>query len=129
VFYNTILTNGHVVNAIEVRFNTTGTEIRNNLTDAPLGSRDGGSYSESGNLLTATASMFVNAAVGDLHLQATATTVIDQAPALTSVLDDIDGDLRLSGAAYDIGADEFSASGAPLTLPTSPRAISSSATP
>jgi hypothetical protein len=129
VFHNTILTNGNVVNAIEARFNTMGAEIRNNLTDAPLGSRDGGSYSESGNLLTATAGMFVNATVGALHLQATATAVIDQAPALTSVLDDIDGDLRPSGVAYGIGADEFSASGAPLIPPTYPRAISTSATP
>jgi len=113
VFHNTILTNGNVVNAIEVRFNTAGAEIRNNLTDAPLGARDGGSYSESGNLYTANASMFVNATSGDLHLQATATAVIDQAPPLTNVLDDIDGNPRPSGAAYDIGANEFSANGAP----------------
>jgi hypothetical protein len=53
VFHNTILTNGNVFNAIEVRFTTVGAEIRNNLTDAPLGSRDGGSYSQIGNWLTA----------------------------------------------------------------------------
>ena len=85
VFHNTILTNGNVFRAIEVRFNTAGAEIRNNLTDAPLGSRDGGSYSQSGNLLTATASMFVNPTGGDLHLKDTATAVIDKAPALASV--------------------------------------------
>jgi hypothetical protein len=107
VYHNTILTNSNVFNAIEVRFNTAGTEIRNNLTDAPLGARDGGSYSQSGNLLTATASMFVNPAGGDLHLQATAAAVIDRAPALAEVIDDIDGNPRPSGATYDIGADEF----------------------
>jgi hypothetical protein len=107
VYHNTILTNGNVFNAIEVRFNTAGTEIRNNLTDAPLGARDGGSSSQSGNLLTATVSMFVNSAGGDLHLQPTATAVIDRAPALAGVIDDIDGNLRPSGATYDIGADEL----------------------
>jgi hypothetical protein len=111
VYHNTILTNGNVFKSIEMRFNTAGAEIRNNLTDAPLGSRDGGSYSQSGNLLTATVSMFVNPAVGNLHLQATATAVIDRAPALAGVIDDINGNPRPSGAAYDIGADEFIPSG------------------
>jgi hypothetical protein len=127
VFHNTILTNGNVFRAIEVRFNTAGAEIRNNLTDAPLGSRDGGSYSQSGNLLTATASMFSNAIGGDLHLKGTASRGIDQAPALPSVLDDIDGNPRPCGTAYDIGADEFCATGSLLSLPTNPRVISPSA--
>jgi hypothetical protein len=127
VFHNTILTNGNVFRAIEVRFNTAGAEIRNNLTDAPLGSRDGGSYSQSGNLFTATAGMFVRAIGGDLHLQGTASAVIDQAPALPSMLDDIDGTPRPCGAAYDIGADEFCASRSLLSLPTNPRVISPSA--
>jgi hypothetical protein len=127
VFHNTILTNGNVFKAIEVRFNTEGAEIRNDLADAPLGSRDGGSYSQSGNLLTATASMFVNPTSGDLHLKATAIAVIDQAPAPASVLDDIDGNSRPSGGAYDIGADEFVASGASLAPPTNLRVISTSA--
>jgi hypothetical protein len=64
---------------------------------------------------------------GDLHLKATATGVIDQAPTLTSVLDDIDGNPCPCGAAYDIGADEFCASGSLLSLPTNPRVISPSA--
>jgi hypothetical protein len=127
VVHNTILTNGNVFRAIEVRFKTAGAEIRNNLTDAPLGSRDGGSYSQSGNLFTATASMFVNATGGDLHLKGTASVVIDQAPALTSVLDDIDGNPRPCGVAYDIGADEFCASRFLLSLPTNPRVLSPSA--
>ena len=127
MFHNTIITNGNVFKAIEVRFNTAGAEIRNNLTDAPLGSRDGGSYSQIGNLLTATASMFVNPTGADLHLNNTATAVIDQALALASVLDDIDGNPRPSGGGYDIGADEFSASGAPLAPPTNLRVISTAA--
>jgi hypothetical protein len=107
VFHNTILTNGNVSKAIEMRFDTAGAEIRNNLTDVPLGTRDGGSYSQSGNVFTATASMFVNTTAGNLHLKDTATAAIDKAPILSSVLDDIDGNPRPKGAAYDIGADEF----------------------
>ena len=127
VFHNTILTNGNVFKAIEVRFNTAGAEIRNNLTDAPLGARDGGTYSQSGNLLTATASMFVNPTDGNLHLKDTAMAVIDKAPALPSVVDDIDGNPRPSGAAYDIGADEFVAGRSSLSPPTNRRIISASA--
>jgi hypothetical protein len=124
VYHNTILTNSNVFKAIEVRFNTAGAEIRNNLTDAPLGSRDGGSSTQSGNLLTATASMFVNSASGDLHLQATATAVIDRVPALDSVTDDIDGNPRPSGTAYDIGADEFASARGALAPSTDLRLTS-----
>ena len=117
VFHNTVLTNGNIFKAIEVRFNTAGAEIRNNLTDAPLGARNRGTYSQSGNLLTATASMFVNPTDGDLHLKDTATAAIDKAPALPGVVDDIDGHPRPAGAAYDIGADEFVAGRSSLSPP------------
>ncbi|MFB1490792.1 choice-of-anchor Q domain-containing protein [Thiocapsa sp. C2-2m] len=54
--------------------------------------------------------MFVDAASGDLHLQA-GSPVIDRgddtAPELPAT--DIDGEARISGAAVDIGADETSA--------------------
>jgi hypothetical protein len=118
VYHNTILTNGNVLKSIEMRFNTSGGEIRNNLADAPLGLRDGATYSQSGNLLTATASLFVDPSDGDLHLQSTATAVIDRAPVLTSVTNDIDGNPRPSGAGYDIGADEFSGSTLAPSAPT-----------
>jgi hypothetical protein len=71
--------------------------------------------------------MFSNAIGGDLHLKGTASRGIDQAPALPSVLDDIDGNPRPCGTAYDIGADEFCATGSLLSLPTNPRVISPSA--
>jgi hypothetical protein len=116
VYHNTILTNGNVLKSIEMRFNTSDGEIRNNLADAPVGIRDGATYSQSGNLLTATASLFVNPSAGDLHLKSTATAVIDRAPVLASVTNDIDDNPRPSGAGYDIGADEFSSGS---TLPPS----------
>jgi hypothetical protein len=72
--------------------------------------------------------MFVNPTSGNLHLKDTATAVIDKAPALASVVDDIDGNPRPSGAAYDIGADEFVAGQSSLAPPTNLRTISVSGT-
>jgi hypothetical protein len=114
VYHNTLLTNGNVLNSIQFRFGeTTGGEVRNNLADAPIGLRDGASAGQSGNLLSATSSMFVNAAAADLHLLATAAAAIDKAPALAAVTNDFDGDARPQGAGYDIGADEFRSSSPP----------------
>ncbi len=108
---------------IEFRFSTTGAEARNNLGDAPIGLRDGATFTQSGNLLTATASLFVNPSAGDLHLKSTATAVIDQVPALSSVTNDIDGNTRPLGVGYDIGADEFVGGGGDITPPSAPTGL------
>jgi hypothetical protein len=120
VYHNTILTNGNVFRSIEFRFSTAGAEVRNNLADAPIGSRDGATFGQSGNLLTATAGLFVDLAAADLHLRSTATAAIDQAPTLVGVTHDIDGHVRPYGSAYDIGADEFVADGGGDTVPPLP---------
>ena len=126
VYHNTVLTNGNVNNSIEFRFATTGAEARNNLADAPINTRDSATYTQSGNYLTATASMFADPASGNLHLldnTATRANVIDKVAVLPSVTTDIDGDNRPSGANADIGADEFvSASDtiAPIALISAP---------
>jgi len=124
VYHNTVLTNGNVVKAIEFRFVTTGGEARNNLADAPIGSRDGATFTQSGNYLSATQAMFVNPASADLHMldtTATRANVIDHGVVLTAVTDDIDNATRPYGAGYDIGADEFGASSpAPVGSGTGP---------
>lgn len=110
VYHNTILTNGNIVKAIEFRFTTTGGEARNNLADAPIATRNGGTVTQSGNYLSATAAMFINAATADLHLvntSATQANVIDRALALAAVVTDIDGNPRPLGTGDDRGADEF----------------------
>jgi hypothetical protein len=117
VYHNTILTSGNVLKSIEFRFNTTGGEARNNLADAPIASRDGATFSESGSLLTATPSLFVNPAAADLHLKSTATSAIDRVPTLAGVAYDIDGDARPAGPASDVGADEFAADGGGEAVP------------
>lgn len=113
--HNTVLLNGNAFYAVEFRFSTTtnGT-ARNNLADAPIHLRDGASAASSGNLLTAVPGMFVNPAAADLHLRASATNAIDQAPALNTVTNDFEGDRRPRGARADPGADEFTTNAPPV---------------
>jgi hypothetical protein len=84
--HNTVLLNSNAFYAVEFRFSTTtnGT-ARNNLADAQIHLRDSATAILSGNLLTAGSGMFVNPAVADLHLLASATNAIDKAPALLTV--------------------------------------------
>jgi hypothetical protein len=112
VLHNTVLTNGNTNLSIEFRFATTGGEARNNLADAPIGTRNGGTYALSGNYLAAVSTMFTDPEAGDLHLQdndSTCNHVIDKVDVLADAPTDIDGDQRPVGAATDIGADEFTA--------------------
>ena len=69
--------------------------------------RDGAQGSVVGNVTSAQASWFVDAAAGDLHLNSSATAAIDRATTLVDVSDDYDGDARPIGPAPDIGADEY----------------------
>lgn len=120
VFNNTIILNGTYKNAIEYRFpNTVAVQIANNLTDAAIVSRDGAKATVIGNITNATASMFVNAAAGDLHLRSTADAAIDTGVALEEVTVDWDRQRRPAGAGWDVGADEV---GATTTTPTTNRA-------
>ncbi len=113
VFHNTFLLNSNIFHSIEFRFVTTGGEARNNLADLGINFRNGGTATMSGNYLSATSGMFVNAASANLHLQSTATDAIDQAPLLAAVTNDFDGETRPQGSDYDIGADEFTSSTPP----------------
>ncbi|KAA3638283.1 MAG: hypothetical protein DWP95_12980 [Proteobacteria bacterium] len=108
VLHNSILTNLNQRLAIEFRFSTTGSQVRNNLSDADIGSRNGATYSQSDNLNSATPSMFINPMAGDLHLNNTASTAIDQVAPLIDAMRDFDHELRPLGNNADIGADEFS---------------------
>jgi hypothetical protein len=67
----------------------------------------------SSNLGNAFPTMFANPASADLHLVASATNAIDQAPFLPSVTNDFDGDTRPRGARSDTGADEFTTNAHP----------------
>ena len=123
VVHNTILTNRNSTDAIQFRFTTTGSEARNNLTDAGLRARDGASYAASGNYTSATSAMFADAAAGDFHLVSNSVTlanVIDKVPVLSTSTTDWDGQARPQGGLADIGADEYFVRAAPgdTTPPT-----------
>jgi Right handed beta helix region len=110
VLHNTIILGGTYPNAIEYRFpDTSGVEIRFNLTDARIVSRDGATGNVANNIMSASNSFFADPANNDLHLRSTAALAIDAASAHPDVTDDYDGQLRpRSGAApRDLGADEF----------------------
>ena len=81
--------------------------IANNVLDGRVQARDGAGGSVSGNHTTATATLFVNAAVGDLHLRPTASALLNRiVTPLANAAVDWDGHARPAGAT-DIGADEF----------------------
>jgi hypothetical protein len=107
VYHNTVLTNGNSIESIEVRW-TGGVQVRNDLTDAPIGARDGGAFSQSGNYARATPDMFIDPADGDLHLVLTDTVasfLVGAVPRLDRVSDDWDGAMR--NDLTDIGAAEY----------------------
>lgn len=109
VLHNTVYIGGSYPNAIEYRFpHTTGVVIANNLVNKAIVARDGAAATSQGNSQAATAAMFVDPTSGNMHLQSSATIAIDHAVALPEVTMDWDGQPRVSGAAADIGADEYS---------------------
>jgi hypothetical protein len=82
--------------------------VVNNLLDGVVWARDGATGVEDQNSSGATANMFSDAASGDLHLLPTAVYAIDHGTTVPNVLDDWDGQPRPNGAAFDLGADEYS---------------------
>jgi hypothetical protein len=98
--------------------------IANNVLDGRVQARDGATGSVAGNHTTATAALFVNAAVGDLHLKPTAAALLNKIampPANAPV--DWDGHARPAGAT-DIGADEFlGGTGSPPSAPQGLRIV------
>jgi len=110
VYNNTVYIN--YANAIEYRFTpTNGVDIKNNLTNKLIASRDGGQATLATNITNAQAGWFVNLNGGDLHLASSISSVVDQGTNLSpDVADDIDKTPR-PGAGFDIGAHELIVSG------------------
>lgn len=107
VYNNTVYTENYG-NSIEYRFSgTQGVAIINNLTNAQIASRDGGSGRVETNVTNAQASWFGDTGSGNLRLATAESTVVDQGQSLSDVTWDIDCEMRPKGAAYDIGADEL----------------------
>jgi hypothetical protein len=66
--HNTVLSEGKVNWSISARFSRTTATIRNNLTNHPILARDGGTYTQEGNVTTAKRDWFIDPAHGDLLL-------------------------------------------------------------
>ena len=101
---------------MEARFSDTSGAFAYNLTNMNIINRDGAGATLTGNVTNASSSWFINPAAGNLHLQLTATGAIDQAVALVQVDDDFDGNVRPTGAAPDVGADEYTLENSPTIL-------------
>jgi hypothetical protein len=129
VYQNTVIQNGTYPNAIEYRFaSTTGVEIVNNLTDGAIARRDNAQALVTSNYTLATPAFFVNAPGGDLHLVSSATQAIDKGVSLAFVIDDWDGEPRPSGAAFDLGADEYQVTAPPPPVLAAPGNLQATAT-
>jgi hypothetical protein len=109
VLHNSILIDSNYPNAIEYRFRgTSGVLIANNLANRAVAERDGASGTVRGNLTTATAAFFVDAAAGDLHLTALAAGALGTGEPFADAGLDWDGEARRPGT-VDLGADQTSA--------------------
>jgi len=123
VLHNTILASGTYPSPIEYRFvDTSGVVIANNLLDGAVLARDGAHATVAGNVITASAALFVSAYTGDLHLKPGASIAIDRASLEAGCPTDWDGDARPQGAAADVGADEYRA-GVPPSAPQRVRIV------
>ncbi len=106
VYNNTLFTENYT-NSIEYRFaGTQSGSIINNLSNALITSRDGGTATIATNVTSAQAAWFAGASSGDLHLNTAEPGVVDQGQTLADVSQDIDCETRPKGSAYEIGADE-----------------------
>jgi hypothetical protein len=114
---NTVVLSKTYASPIEYRFaGASNVRLTNNLTDGPLTARDGAAATAAGNVTSATADMFVNAAAGDLHLTSTAAGVIDLAEVSTAEARDFDNQSRPMDLAPDVGADETSRTNTAATV-------------
>ena len=120
IVQNTILTRGAADAAVSTGGSDTPAAIANNLTDAPIGLTGSRRATTSHNDSAATADMFVNPAVGDLHLSSAGRQRVPRVPRLSQAPTDVDGDVR--PAWVEPGADTAAAS------PVSSSATSSAAT-
>jgi PKD repeat protein len=120
VYNNTIARSDACTELIALQTNTSATnvEYKNNILYAPSGSltavegTPGAGFSQSNNVTTSTNPNFVNLAGSDFRLTATTqATIVNAGATLSEVRQDFLRLLRPAGAAYDVGAYEYGATG------------------
>lgn len=107
VLHNTILTNGNTNLSIELRFDTSGAEVSNNITDALISHRDRRYFIERNNITNAQSDWFINPSIGDLRLKPEVPHGKDQVRAHRFAANDINRRPRPSGRKVDLGAHEY----------------------
>ena len=112
VLHNTVMTQGNTNKSIELRFDSNGASVRNNLVSAPITDRSGNSYVDRDNVRHTDMSVFVDPSSGDLHLKKRVDGVTGVVPALANVATDFDGEPRRSSGGGDAGADQITTDGA-----------------
>ncbi len=118
IYGNTIYdctTDGIYLNSSSV----SATDVRNNIVFSVSGDNfvDGGAGTVADHNLLGTDPLFVNAGAGDFRLQA-GSPAIDAGATIATIATDIVGTLRPKGAAYDIGAYEYTTTVSPPAAPT-----------
>lgn len=111
VLHNTVITQGNTNRSIELRFDSSGATVRNNLVSSPISHRGENAFDQSGNVQTSDISIFTNLDSGDLHLRRAVPSITNAVTTLDSAPMDIDGDERRPGALSDAGADEITNTG------------------
>lgn len=93
ILHNTILVHGQISEAVRVRFESAGVEVRNNLADGSIRSFDG-PIIEGGNTLNAATPWFVDSFAGDLRLSFYGNNLAGTAARLPDALTDFYGTAR-----------------------------------
>lgn len=107
IYHNTVLVQGQVGWSISARFPTASVDVRNNLTNKPVLSRDGGLLvANDGNVTNAAVTWFVNAPGLDLHLSPDGAKAVDAGVALADITEDFDRLPRGNGRGPTAGAHE-----------------------
>ncbi len=109
VLHNTVLTQGNTNLAIELRLDTSGSEVSNNITDAPIEHRQRRFFHQNDNITDARPEWFTNPVTGNLRIKSDVSHGQDKVRAHRYAQFDIDGQRRPRGLRVDIGADEATA--------------------
>ncbi len=107
VLHNTVLTNSNTPNSIEVRFETLGVEVSNNIVDAPITHRDNKFFLSNGNIESAKPNWFVDPVIGNLRLKENTVQALKPVKKHRLAEQDIDGEYRPFGIKVNVGADQL----------------------
>ncbi|MDB4222963.1 hypothetical protein N9850_04260 [Granulosicoccus sp.] len=108
VLHNTIFTRGNTHKSIELRFESSGSIVRNNLVDAPITDRSQSTFEKEGNVEYHGPNIFSDISSANLRLQGAVAGITGVVPILLGAGKDIDGDIRGCTSGFtDVGAHEF----------------------